>query len=351
MIRMSTRFTWPFLLTVILAVLSACTAFSPAPVVLRDPAVNLVWPPPPAPSKIRFLREITGPDQIVEKQGKVGQFWEMITGEKKISVPFSSPYGLVWNGTVLYVADPGAGVVHCYDLARREVDYLLQAGSEPLVSPVAVALDADGHLLVSDSVNAKVYVFSKGGKFEYELGRGKIVFQRPAGIAVNSLGEIFVVDVLAHNLKVFSREGIYLGEFPKKGSGESLSLPSNVAVDRGGAVYVTDSMNFTVKVYNRDGTYRRSIGEIGDAPGSFARPRGIAVDSEFHVYVVDATFDNFQIFDQEGRLLLFVGKKGKNPGEFSLPSGIYVDNNDHIFLTDTFNRRVQVFEYLKKGAD
>ncbi|AJE04848.1 hypothetical protein GPICK_07170 [Geobacter pickeringii] len=351
MIRM-TRFTWPFLMAMFLAVLPACTAFSPAPVVLRDPAVDLVWPPPPAPPKIRFLREITGPDQVVEKQGKVGQFWEMITGEKKISVPFSAPYGLVWNGAMLYVADPGAGVVHCYDLARHEVDYLLHAGSdEQLISPVAVALDGAGNLLVSDSVNARVYVFSPGGKFKYELGHGKIAFKRPAGIAVNSAGEIFVVDVLAHNLKVFSADGAYLGEFPKQGSGEPLSFPSNVAVDRTGTVYVTDSMNFAVKVYDRDGTYRRSIGEIGDAPGSFARPRGIAVDSELHVYVVDATFDNFQIFDQEGRLLLFVGSKGKKAGEFSLPSGIYVDQNDRIFLTDTFNRRIQVFEYLKKGAN
>ncbi len=350
MIQLLARYAWLILIIIFSLFLCACTVFAPPPVVLRDSAVDLTWPPQPASPKIRFLREINSPDQIEAKTGRVGQFWQMLTGENRVKIPLSSPYGLVWDGSMLYVADPDAGVVHCFDLARREVDYLFQAGNEPLISPVAVALDGAGNLLVSDSVNAKVYVFTKGGKFEYELGHGKVTFQRPAGIAVSSGGEVYVVDVLARNLKVFSRDGSYLGDFPKQGSGEPLNSPSNVAVDRTGAVYVTDSMNFEVKVYEHDGTFRRSIGEIGDAPGSFARPRGVAVDSDLHVYVVDATFDNFQIFDQEGRLLLFVGRKGKNHGEFFLPSGISIDRNDNIFVSDTFNKRIQVFKYLKKDV-
>lgn len=337
-------------LLVIMAVslVAGCAGLGVEPLSLRDPSLDHVWPSPPAPPRIRFLREITGPDQIAPRQGKIQQFWDLVTGENKLSIPFSTPYGIVSDGgSVLFVADSSAGVVHRYDLARREVTYIFQAGEELLASPVGAAFDRAGKLYVADSVNAKVYVFSREGEFLRELGAAS--FQRPAGIAVNSLGEVFVVDVLAHKLKVFAEDGRFLRDFPRQGSGEPLSLPSNVAIDRNDAVYVTDSMNFTVKVYGRDGSFRRSIGEIGDAPGSFARPRGVAVDSDLQVYVIDATFDNFQIFDQEGRLLLFVGRSGKGPGEFFLPSGIFIDGNDRIFVSDTYNRRIQVFEFLKKG--
>ena len=332
--------------------LAGCAGLSVDPFPFRDPAIDLVWPAPPNPPRIRFLREITGPGQIVPKQGKLGQFWQIVTGEEAVTIPLMTPYGIVGDGNALLcVADSTARAVQCYDMEKRKVYYIRQAGEEALVSPVGVALDLNGNVLVSDSVNAGVYVFSPQGEYLRELGKGEVAFQRPAGIAVAGNGDVYVVDVLAHKLKKFDRDGRYLGEFPREGSGEPLNLPSNVAIDRNGNVYVTDSMNFTVKVYDRQGNFKQAIGEIGDTPGSFARPRGVAVDSDLNVYVIDAIHNNFQIFNQQGQLLLFVGKDGKSSGEFYLPSGVFIDSRDRIFITDTFNRRVQIFEYLKKDSN
>lgn len=332
-------------------ILLGCAGVGTSPIALHDPAVDLVWPPPPNPPRIRFLREITGPEQIVPIQSKVGRLWQIVTGEERVMIPLMTPYGLASDGgSLLCVADSSTRVVQCYDLNNREVFYIRQAGDEPLASPVGVAFDSNGNVLVSDSINARVYVFSRQGEYLREFGNGETTFKRPAGIAVAGNGDVYVVDVLAHKLKKFDKDGHYRGEFPRDGSGEPLSLPSNVAVDREGNTYVTDSMNFTIKKYDRNGNFLRSFGEVGDAPGSFARPRGVAVDSELHVYAVDASFDNFQIFDQEGKLLLFVGKPGNGPGEFYLPSGLFIDKHDRIFVADTYNKRIQIFEYLRQGT-
>lgn len=341
---------WSIVLLAVLC-LAGCAGLSNEPLTLRDSAVDLAWPPAPNPPRVRFLREITGPEQIVPNQGKLGHLWQMVTGEERVMVPLITPYGIAADGgSLLCVADSSARVVQCYDLEKREVNYIRQAGDEPFASPVGVAFDSNGNVLVSDSVNARVYVFSPQGEYLRELSKGEVAFQRPAGIAVAVNGDVYVVDVLAHKLNKFDKAGRYLGGFPREESGAPLSLPSNVAVDREGSVYVTDSMNFTVKKYDSEGNYVRSFGEIGDAPGSFARPRGVAVDSDLHVYVVDASFDNFQIFDQEGKLLLFVGKPGKGPGEFYLPSGIFIDKHDRIFVSDTYNKRILIFEYLRQGT-
>lgn len=316
---------------------------------LRDPSVDMTWPPAPHPARIRFLREISGPEQIKAEPGALARFLEFVTGEQFQPVPFVTPYGVVSDGgALLFVSDSSSGVVHRIDLARQKISYIVQAGEEFLSSPVGLALSPSGEVYVSDSVNAKVYVFSRRGEFLHVLADGQVDFRRPAGLAVNSKGVLFVVDVLAHKLKVFDKNERFLGEFPADDSGGKLNLPSHVAVDKDDKVYVTDALNFTVKIYDEAGRYLRSIGEIGDAPGSFARPRGVAVDSDLNVYVIDAAFDNFQIFNQEGQLLLFVGKPGKKSGEFYMPSGIHVDRNDRIFISDSYNRRVQVFEYLKE---
>lgn len=320
------------------------------PVEWRDARYNLAWPPPPDPARIVFLRELVHPDDIVPQQGRVGRFLDLLTGDRQVKVGFDTPYGIATdNGSVVYVADSSAGFVHRYDLARREVSYIVQAGDELFGSPVGVAVDRNGNLYVSDSHRRKVYTFSAEGEFLHEL-KGEQEFQRPAGIAINELGEKYVVDVLAQKLYVFDRDDRYVRSFPDEAADSPLLSPSNVAVDKALNVYVTDTMGFMVRVYDHQGKEIGKIGEVGDAPGSFARPKGVAVDSDGHVYVVDANHDNFQLFDRDGRLLLFVGRHGARAGEFYLPSGIFIDGNDRIFLTDTYNHRVQVYQYMKQGG-
>ena len=107
-------------------------------------------------------------------------------------------------------------------------------------------------------------------------------------------------------------------------------------------------MNFTLRMFDSSGRYLRSIGQIGDSPGSFARPKGVAVDSDLNIYVMDAILGNFQIFNQKGQLLLYVGQEGALPGELMLPSAIFIDKNDRIYVSDTFNHRIQIYQYLKE---
>lgn len=335
-------------LTVALFMLTACAAVEP--LTLHDPNVNLVWPYPPNEPRIRFLRTIYGPDDILPPRGKIRKYFDYLTGELDQGAKLDLPFAIGGDGeSVLYIADTGQGMVHRYDLDSREVGYLYMAGEDVLSSPVGVAVDSAKNLYVSDSLNGKVYKYNNDGKFLKELKPEK-PFSRPAGIAVNSKDQKYVVDVLAHKLYLFDKDDSFMNSFPRESKGQELSYPSNVAVDMHDNVYITDSMNFTVKKFTPGGELQEKIGTVGDAPGSFARPKGIAVDGEEHLYVIDASLDNFQIFNSDGKLLLHVGKNGARPGEFYLPGGIYIDKKNHIFIADTYNSRIQVFQYLREGT-
>lgn len=320
------------------------------PLVMSDPSVNLYWPPKPDPQRIRYLRVFNGPEDIFTDKSKTEKFLEMITGDNRSVIELLTPSAVALSDdNTLYIADTFAGVIHRYDLDSRDVSYITKAGEEQLATPVALAVDADQNLYVADSLNAKVYKFDPQGLFIHALTL-EGGFKRPTGIALTKSGEKFVVDALANKLHKFSRDDLYLQDFPKTTPGEELNTPSFVAVDRSGNVYVTDAMNFCVKLYDSEGNFVRRIGEAGDVPGSFARPKGIALDSDSNIYVVDANHDNIQIFNRDGQLLLYLGTNGPGPGQFFLPSGIFIDRRDRIFIADTFNRRVQVLQYLKAGG-
>ena len=318
---------------------------------LNNPAVNIVWPSLPNIPRIKYLCDITGPEEIFPPKSKFQKFSEMITGDNRVMLDLLTPYSVTINDkNIIYIADTSAGVVHRYDLTSREVEYILKAGEENLASPVAVALDQEDNLYISDSVLGKVFKYDNNGVFLKELVT-PTGFKRPAGIAISKSDEKYVVDALAQVLHKCDKDDNYVGEFPKQAPGQELNTPTHVALDADGNVYVTDALNFVIKVYDPNGKLIKRIGEIGDVPGSFARPKGVALDSEGDIYVVDANHDNFQIFNQKGQLLLFVGKNGSGPGEFYLPSGIHIDKHDRIFVADTFNRRIQVFQFLKAGGN
>lgn len=347
--RRLVQLVYAVLLCLISMSLWGCAAQRLDPEAWQDRRIDLVWPRPPEIPRIRLLRVLNGPeDVIVTDKGAVGRLFDFLLGDSTDYVGFYTPHCMAADGNgLVYIADPSLGLVHKYNLASHEVGYIVQAGATYLRSPVGVALDSDGNLYVSDSQLATVFKFNQEGTFVGELdGKGK--FMRPAGIALTSKGDKVIADIQANKVFLFSKDDAFKGELPGPDFPGTFNMPTYVAVDSADTIYVTDSMNFTVRVFDAQGKYVSSLGQIGDSPGSFARPKGVAVDSDRNLYVLDAIFGNFQIFNPKGQLLLYVSQEGARPGEMMLPSGIFIDRNDRIYVADTFNHRIQVFQYLKE---
>ncbi len=330
--------------------LSGCSAPRLDPSRWQDPRVEIVWPQPPQQGRIKLLRVIDGPGDVIDgEKGTVARFFDAMVGGNTEYAGFFTPQCIAADGNgVIYIADPSIGIVHRYDLVTREVGALFQlSNNRTLVSPVGVVLDAEGFLYVTDSQMATVFKFNPEGEFVKELDSGGKL-QRPAGIAITSKGDKVVADIRANTIFVYGKDDVFKGQLPISGFNESFNMPTYVAVDAHDNIYVSDTMNFKVRVFDSTGKYLRSQGQIGDTPGSFARPKGVALDSDQNLYVLDAIFGNFQIFNQKGQLLLYVSQEGTRPGEMMLPSGIFIDREDRIYVSDTFNHRLQIFQYLKE---
>jgi len=334
---------------IVASLLSACAKSPTKSLMFNDSDSSLVWPPPPEKPRIKLIKVFKGAEDFLLPKGRVQSFFESLTGEHSQPLEFMAPAGIASDGDrFIYVADPSSRLVHRFDFLENEIIYLTHSGTEPLASPVGVALDSSGNFYVTDSVKAKVYKYNANAEYVGTLGEGIVDFLRPAGIAISSDDFKYVVDVLSNRVFVFDRHDSFVSDFPNSNYAKELSKPVNIAVDRDRNVYITDAFNFSVKMFDRAGNLLKVIGSVGDAPGSFSRPKGVAVDSDSHVYIVDANFDNFQIFNQMGQLLLYVGNTGKKPGQFFMPNGIYIDRDDRIYVTDSYNQRIQIFQYIKE---
>ena len=87
------------------------------------------------------------------------------------------------------------------------------------------------------------------GKFVSRIGGGKLL--GPKGIAVNSAGNLIVVDNKASCVYVFQLNGKLLSKFGSRGSeAHNLAGPHYVAVNSQGHIIISDFHNHSIKVCN-----------------------------------------------------------------------------------------------------
>jgi DNA-binding beta-propeller fold protein YncE len=316
--------------------------------------VELIWPLPPDPPRIRWVAEYADLAKVKKPNAKKQGFMEKISGTKAQDekLELRKPYGITTDthGRI-YTADTELKMVFVVDPVARTVERRQGSSRAPLMLPVGVAVDAQDRLFVSDADLHAVVCFSPSGETIARFGTGQL--GRPGGIAIDrQRNRLYVADakenrIAAFDTATFNLLGYYGGPGkPGKKEDGTFFGPTNVAVDRQGTIYVADTLNCRVQILDANGKFVRSFGTQGDRAGEFIRPKGIAVDSEGHVYVADAEFNNFQILTSQGQPLLAVGSLGTDPGQFALIAGIHVDAENRVFTTEMFHGRIQVFRYL-----
>lgn len=332
--------TWLAGMALLLA--GGCGAPVLAPTTDPAAAAALVWPKPPEQPRIRYLQSVAGPQDWGIERSLLRRLADALTGGG--AELFARPSAVAEAGGVLYVADPGAQALWILDRPRSRSARLTQIGGEALVSPVALALRADGAVFVADTVLKKVFLLDLDGVLIRSFATQGL--ERPAGLAWDEgARRLYVLDSLRHRIAVFDGNGALLRNIGESGAGDGqFNHPTHLALDASGALLVTDALNFRVQMIDRDGRFVAKFGQVGNGGGDFAAPKGIAADGENHYYVVDALFDAVQIFDQQGQLLLAFGEHGARPGQFSLPRGIFISADDKVYVADAYNRRVQVFQ-------
>lgn len=210
--------------------------------------------------------------------------------------------------------------------------------------PTGIAIDSSNKVYVSDmdfqnccnQLHHRIQKFNEDGTFITKWG-GSGAFVNPMGIAIDSSGNVYVVDQVHQRIAKFTSDGTFIRDW---GSGYN---PTDIAIDSSDNLYVTETYDSRVAKFTSDGTLIKKWNT-----GSICR--GIAVDSSDNVWVTGANNGDsnylVQEFTSDGVLITQWNSAG-NDG-VNIPTyngyGIAFDSLGKLFIADTFNHRIQKYE-------
>lgn len=163
------------------------------------------------------------------------------------------------DGT-LYVADVSSSkpADHRILVYGPDGTYRTALGKGVLSYPNAIVPGPDGALWVSDSNNGRLAVIERDGKVTTLVSRGvgDGDLGLPRGVSVDDQGRLLVVDTTDHMVRVFTvgatptAHPTYVGSFGDEGQEDGkFTFPNGLATDTRGRVYVTDRENNRIQVW------------------------------------------------------------------------------------------------------
>ncbi len=200
----------------------------------------------------------------------------------------------------IYVTDAKQGVVDIFKAVGNEFESELGRGV--FKRPTGIAVNPKtSELLVVDTLQSRVFRFDltsrmqKGSFGGDGMANGR--FHYPTTVSVTPAGHIIVSDSLNFRIQVFSPEGIYLYKFGQMGHEPgTFSRPKGVASDSDGNIYVVDALFDNIQVFDTMGRLLLSFGDHGAGYGEFWLPSGIYIDETDAIYVSDSSNQRVQVF-------------------------------------------------------
>lgn len=314
-----------------------------------------VWPGKPETPRYKYVGQLLGEQNFkVEGHslltaGRKVLHWIVGLGSAGGSGPvqLQRPQGVTVDAKGrVYVTDISAQGVFVFDKpAGRLRVWHMATKHRRFKSPVGIAVDDQGQVLVADADLKMVVRLDSDGKPVGTIGKGRLV--RPTGLARDpKTGRIYVADTGAHRIEVFTADGMHVDTIGGPGVRPGrFNRPTYIYIahDR---LYVSDTLNARIQVLGLDGKVIGTFGRRGIFIGDTPRPKGVASDKDGNVYVVESYYDYLLVFNAEGKLLLPIGGTGDAIGRFYLPAGIWIDQKQRVYVSDMFNGRVVIFQYL-----
>jgi sugar lactone lactonase YvrE len=205
--------------------------------------------------------------------------------------PAFRPSGVAVRGFFVYAVDESNRLLLRWDGSGTYRDVLLnfdELDQRRRVSPYGLDVDASGRTAITDIENHQVIVldtylevdvaFGNFGTYEGQLSA-------PQGVAFTPRGDLLVADTGNSRLQIFSDTGAFRRMIPPAGSVNLMHRPRRAIAAEDGRVFAADPVAGRVFEFSADGGFVRTI--VPSAPGPF-RPTNLALGRDGVLFVTDS---------------------------------------------------------------
>ncbi len=239
--------------------------------------------------------------------------------------------------------------------------------------PLALLVLSGSLFILLADAPAKTYVVQTvaGSNFVGDGGSAlNAVLSQPEGVAVDSLGNIYVADADDNRVRKISPGGVIqtiagtgVAGFAGDGGPANVALlnqPYGLALDAAGNLYIADLGNARVREVTADGMIQTVAGGGSTPPANngnggsatsaqMLQPRNVAVDSAGSLYISD--FGANRVYRVTGGMLVALAGTG-NAGisgdggralaaQLNAPAGLTVDSQGALYLADSGNNCIR----------
>jgi sugar lactone lactonase YvrE len=244
-------------------------------------------------------------------------------------------------------------------------------------APEGLALDNAGNIYVVDTENSTVRRVTPAGVVTTVAGLAGSVgsndgttatarFRYPFGLALDSAGNIYVVDRENHTIRKITSAGTVItvaglagvgGSADGAGDAARFQQPGGITLDSAGNAYIADTRNSTIRKLTSSGLVSTLAGFPGNAGGTdgtgrearFYSPVDVAVDSAGNGYVADFYNEAIRKVTANGVVSTFAGLLGQggssdgvgSDARFNFPKGVATDSAGNVFVADTSNYTIR----------
>ncbi|MCU1237827.1 MAG: repeat containing protein, partial [Candidatus Solibacter sp.] len=297
----------------------------------------------------------------------------------------------------LYIADTGTqrirqvtqlGVMTTLTgtgVASHDYGDAVPAATFPLNSPMGVAIDVAGNVVIADAFNHRIDQVSPARMVRPIAGTGTggvgadgmpplaTLLRGPRGVCLDRAGVLYIVDSSNHRILrlVVQPTGSTLQTVAGNGSGgfagdggparfTQLKIPNTCAFDSAGNLYVADTGNHAIRKVTPAGVMSTiagagSAGASGDegpaAKALLASPRGVAVDDNGDVFIGDTANNRVRMVTPDGVIhtIAGIGPAGFSgdggPADTAMldgPAGLFLDGAGALYVADSNNNRIRL---------
>ena len=203
-----------------------------------------------------------------------------------------NPYGIAVTNECIYLTDVGRYAL--FQFRKKDFKLLNETGTKGTqegqsLYPRGLCIDTNGDVMVADSGNNRISVFSKQLKFKSCLGIGHL--QYPQDVKLSD-DHIVVLDFGTKCFHFFSRDGHLLSSCVPQGyKDSSVNSPLFFCLDAASNIIISDRYNHAIKIFTELGHHIHTIGRYGNGRGEFIRPLGVCISKLGNIFVVSDNYN------------------------------------------------------------
>jgi len=314
-------------------------------------------------------------------------FWaDQVIRTEPLASPVAAPGGTATFAAAAIASTPltyrwqrqAGGGANWTDLSDNAT-YSGASAAALTVSPVGATMDGDSFrcvvsnsggtattasavLVVSTPSIVNLFAGSPGTSGGADGSGPAARFTKPADLAVDAAGSLYVADTNNHTIRRITAAGVVTtlagqagvsGSSDGTGTAARFNHPAGVAVDISGNVYVADTDNCVIRKVTAAGavsTLAGLAGASGSADGSgsgarFSGPSGIVADTAGNVCVADTLNHTIRRITPAGVVTTLAGAAGASgavdasgsAARFRGPQGLAMDTSGNLFVADSNN--------------